>query len=79
MNDYFIKPTKPTKDFCYKPTIITSRAVHRNEDLMNKALENLIKEHKSTVVITKSGNIILKTEEEIINYFLKRIKPNGNE
>lgn len=74
MNNYFIKPTK---DFCYKATIITPRAMHRNEILMDKALESLIKEHKSTAVITKSGYIILKTEEEIINYFLKGVKPNG--
>lgn len=76
MNDYYCL-TKAI-NFDYK-VITTPRAMHRNKDLMNKALESLIKEHKSVVVITKSGNIILKTEEEIINYFLKGIKPNENE
>ena len=74
MNNYFIKPTK---DFCYK-VLINPRSVYRNRVSMYKALESLNETHKPITVITKSDNIILKTEEEIINYFLKRIKPNEN-
>ena len=73
MNDYFIKPTK---DSCYD-ILISPRHAYRNEILMYKALEILKETHKPITVITKSGNIILKTEEEIINYFLKGIKSNG--
>ncbi len=73
MIDYF---SKSKKNSCYD-ILISPRLTYRNEILMDKALESLIKEHKSTVVITKSGYITLKTEEEIINYFLKGAKPNG--
>ena len=67
MIDYFSKSKKNS----YYDILISPRLSHRNEILMDKALESLIKEHKSTTVITKSGYITLKTEEEIINYFLK--------
>lgn len=56
--------------------LIGARQTGRTKQQISEMLDILEKTYKPVALITKSGYIILKTEEEIINYFLKGIKPN---
>lgn len=56
--------------------LIGARQTGRTKQQIYEMLDRLKETHKPIALITKSGYIILKTKEEIINYFLKGIKPN---
>lgn len=56
--------------------LIGARQTGRTKQQISEMLDILEKTYKPVALITKSGYIILKTKEEIINYFLKGIKPN---